>query len=122
MPAPTRTRYTQAGEVDLAYQVLGDGPVDLLLFTGAIIPIECMDEEPSLARFVRRLATFGRLIRFDQRGVGLSDRGSPSAAPTGRHWVEDAVAVLDAAGSRAPRGACPLSVGGGGHHVGGDPS
>ncbi len=100
MPAPVRTRYTQAGEVDIAYQVLGDGPVDLLLFTGAIIPIECMDEEPSMARFVRRLATFGRLIRFDQRGVGLSDRGSPSAAPTGRHWVEDAVAVLDAARSQ----------------------
>jgi class 3 adenylate cyclase len=100
VPAPTKTRYTQAGEVDIAYQVLGDGPVDLLLFTGALIPIECMDEEPSMARLVRRLATFGRLIRFDQRGVGLSDRGSPSAAPTGRHWVEDAVAVLKAAGSQ----------------------
>jgi len=98
--AQVRTRYAQAGDVDIAYQVLGDGPVDLLLFTGAIIPIECMDEEPSMARFVRRLATFGRLIRFDQRGVGLSDRGSPSAVPTGRHWVEDAVAVLDAAGSQ----------------------
>ena len=99
MPAPLRTRYTRAGEVDIAYQVLGHGPIDLLLFTGAIIPIECMDEEPSMARFVRRLATFGRLIRFDQRGVGLSDRGSPSAAPTAEHWVEDAMAVLDAAGS-----------------------
>jgi len=86
--------------VDIAYQVLGDGPVDLLLFTGAIIPIECMEEEPSMARFVRRLATFARLIRFDQRGVGLSDRGSPSAAPTARHWVDDAVAVLDDAGSQ----------------------
>jgi class 3 adenylate cyclase len=94
-----RTRYTQAGEVDIAYQVIGNGPVDLLLFTGAIIPIECMDEEPSMARFVRRLATFSRLLRFDQRGVGLSDRGSPSAAPTARQWVEDAVAVLDATGS-----------------------
>src|SRR5579863_3385588 len=100
VPAAARTRYTQVGEADIAYQVLGDGPVDLLLFTGAIIPIECMDEEPSMARFVRRLATFGRLIRFDQRGVGLSDRGSPSAVPNGRDWVDDAVAVLDAAGSQ----------------------
>jgi class 3 adenylate cyclase len=98
--ASTRTRYAKSGNVDIAYQVLGDGPLDLLLFTGAIIPIECMDEEPSMARFVRRLATFGRLIRFDQRGVGLSDRGSPSAAPTARHWVDDAVAVLDASGSQ----------------------
>ncbi len=53
-----------------------------------------------MAGFVRRLAAFSRLIRFDQRGVGLSDRGSPSAAPTARDWVEDAVAVLDAAGSQ----------------------
>ncbi len=103
MPGPTRTRYTRAGETDIAYQVLGDGPVDLLLFTGLLVPIECMDEEPSMARLVRRLASFGRLIRFDQRGVGLSDRGSLAAAPTGMHWVEDAVAVLDAAGS--PRAA-----------------
>src|ERR1700722_12133640 len=58
-----------------------------------------MDEEPSMAGFVRRLAAFSRLIRFDQRGVGLSDRGSPSAAPTASDWVEDAVAVLDAVGS-----------------------
>jgi class 3 adenylate cyclase len=98
--ASARTHYAKSGDVDIAYQVLGDGPVDLLLFTGAIIPIECMDEEPSMARFVRRLATFARLIRFDQRGVGLSDRGSPSAVPTTRHWVEDAVAVLDDAGSQ----------------------
>ena len=100
VPVPIRTRYTQAGEVEIAYQVLGDGPVDLLLFTGALIPIECIDEEPSMARFVRRLASFGRLIRFDERGVGLSERGSPSTAPTSRQWVEDAVSVLDAAGSQ----------------------
>ncbi len=99
MPSSTRTRYAKCGDSDIAYQVLGEGPVDLLLYTGLIIPIDCMDEEPSLARFQRRLATFGRLIRFDQRGVGLSDRGSPSAAPTGEHWVQDALSVLAAAGS-----------------------
>ncbi len=95
----TRTRYAKCGDVDIAYQVLGEGPRDLLLFTGAIIPIECMDEEPAMARFQRRLASFGRVIRFDQRGVGLSDRGSPSAPPTTENWVEDALAVLDAVGS-----------------------
>jgi class 3 adenylate cyclase len=99
VPASTRTRYAKCGDADIAYQVLGEGPIDLLLFTGLIIPIECMDEEPSMARFQRRLATFGRLIRFDQRGVGLSDRGSPSTAPTGEHWVQDALSVLDAVGS-----------------------
>ena len=77
-----KTRYTRCGDADIAYQVLGEGPIDLLLFTSAIIPIECMDDEPSMARFQRRLAAIGRLIRFDQRGVGLSDRGSPSATPT----------------------------------------
>jgi class 3 adenylate cyclase len=99
VPASVRPRYTKAGGVDIAYQVLGDGPIDLLLFTGLIVPIDCMDEEPSMAGFVRRLAAISRLIRFDQRGMGLSDRGSPSAAPTARDWVEDAVAVLDAVGS-----------------------
>jgi class 3 adenylate cyclase len=99
VPASTRVRYAKSGDVEIAYKVLGEGPIDLLLFTGLIIPIECMDEEPSMARFQRRLSTFGRLIRFDQRGVGLSDRGSPSAAPTGEHWVRDALSVLDAAES-----------------------
>jgi class 3 adenylate cyclase len=98
MPS-TKTRYARCGDVEIAYQVIGDGPRDLLLFTGVIIPIECMDEEPSMARFQRRLAGFGRCIRFDQRGIGLSDRGSPSAPPTAQDWVNDAVAVLDAVGS-----------------------
>ena len=97
--AGARVRYARCGHADIAYQVLGEGPLDLLLLTGVIIPIECMDEEPSLARFQRRLASFGRLIRFDQRGVGLSDRGSTSDPPTHEQWVEDAIAVLDAVGS-----------------------
>jgi class 3 adenylate cyclase len=95
----TRTRYTQCGDVDIAYQVLGDGPIDLLLCTGMVIPIECMDEEPSMARFQRRLASFARLVRFDTRGIGLSERGSPSAPPTHDDWASDALAVLDAVGS-----------------------
>ena len=94
-----RTRYADAGGVDVAYQVLGDGPVDLLLFTGLNIPIECMDEEPRLARFQRRLMSFGRLIRFDRRGMGLSERGSAASPPTKEQWADDGLAVLDAVGS-----------------------
>ena len=100
MAPSTRTRYATCDEVDVAYQVLGDGPIDILLYTGGTTPIDCVDEEPAMARFQRRLATVGRLIRFDRRGVGLSDRGSPSNPPTEAQWVEDAVAVLDAVGSR----------------------
>ena len=53
-----RTHYAKCGDSDIAYQVLGKGPIDLLLFTGLIVPVDCMDEEPSLARFQRRLASF----------------------------------------------------------------
>jgi class 3 adenylate cyclase len=94
-----RTRYAKCGDVDIAYQVLGDGSLDLLLYTGSAVPIECMDDEPSLARFQRRLASFSRLLRFDRRGVGLSDRGSSSMPPTSEQWAQDGLAVLDAVGS-----------------------
>ncbi len=87
------------GEVELAYQVLGDGPVDLLQFTGAVIPMECMDDEPSMHRFERRLASFARVLRFDKRGRGMSDRGSVTSPPSFEDWVADGLAVLDAAGS-----------------------
>ena len=99
MASASRTRYATTSGVDIAYQVLGEGPIDLLMFAGYTIPIDCMDDEPSLARFQRRLASFTRLIRFDPRGVGLSERGSPSIPPTHEDWVADAIAVLDAAGS-----------------------
>jgi class 3 adenylate cyclase len=86
--------------VDIAYQVLGDGPLDLLVYTGSHVPIDCVEEEPSLSRFQRRLASFSRLVRFDRRGVGLSDRGSSSAPPTYEQWAQDGLAVLDAVGSK----------------------
>jgi class 3 adenylate cyclase len=95
----TRAQYAKCGDIDIAYQVLGEGPIDLLLFTGMLIPINCLDDDPSMARFQRRLASFARLLRFDIRGVGLSDRGSPSSPPTEEDWVQDALAVLDAVGS-----------------------
>ena len=99
MPETTKTRYASASGVEIAYQVVGDGPIDLLLFTGAGVPIDCVDDEPSMARFQRRLASFGRLLRFDTRGTGLSDRGSLSTPPIPEHWVEDGLAVLDEVGS-----------------------
>lgn len=84
--------------MDIAYQVLGDGP-DLLVLPGPMISIDAIDSEPSLYRFHRRLASFARVIRFDQRGTGLSSRISTEGALGPVHWAEDAIAVMDAAGS-----------------------
>ena len=61
-----RTRYAECGDVDIAYQVLGDGPTDLLVLPGPSIPIDTIDAEPSMYRFHRRLASFSRVIRFDE--------------------------------------------------------
>jgi class 3 adenylate cyclase len=93
-----RTRYASCGETDIAYQVFGDGPVDLLVLPGPLIPIDCVDLEPAMYRFHRRLASFARVIRFDQRGIGLSSR-VPSLDMLGpKFWAQDAIAVMDAVG------------------------
>lgn len=93
-----RTRYAKCGDIDIAYQVFGDGPTDLLVLPGPSIPIDSIDDEPSMYRFHRRLASFSRVIRFDQRGIGLSSR-VPSMDVIGpKFWAEDAIAVMDAAG------------------------
>ena len=96
-----RTRYAKCGgdlQLDIAYQVFGDGPTDLLVLPGPSIPIDTIDAEPSMYRFHRRLASFSRVIRFDFRGMGLSSR-IPSLDTLGpRFWAEDAIAVLDAIG------------------------
>jgi class 3 adenylate cyclase len=85
--------------MDIAYQVFGDGPVDLLVLPGPNIPIDSIDAEPSMYRFHRRLASFSRVIRLDQRGIGFSSR-VPSIDLIGpKFWAEDAIAVMDAAGS-----------------------
>lgn len=85
--------------MDIAYQVFGDGPVDLLVLPGPNIPIDSIDAEPSMYRFHRRLASFSRVIRLDQRGIGFSSR-VPSVDLVGpKFWAEDAIAVMDAAGS-----------------------
>lgn len=98
MATGARTRYATCGEIDLAFQVLGDGPNALLMLPGASVPIDCIEDEPSIARFHRRLASFCRIVRFDQRGIGMSSR-VPSLELIGpRYWAQDALAVLDAAG------------------------
>ena len=91
------TRYAQSGEASIAYQVLGEGPLDLLFLPGWISQIEQLWELPALRRFFDRLSAVGRVIVFDRRGTGLSDR---VVAPHSLDQeVLDALAVLDAAGS-----------------------
>jgi pimeloyl-ACP methyl ester carboxylesterase len=94
---PPKTRYTRCGSINIAYQVVGDGPIDVVLVPGWISNIEVFWEEPSLARFMRRLAGFSRLILFDKRGTGLSDR--PTDTPTLEERMEDLRAVMNAVGS-----------------------
>jgi pimeloyl-ACP methyl ester carboxylesterase len=70
-----QTRYARSGDVHIAYQVTGEGPFDLVWVPGFVSHLEQHWEEPALARFTERLSSFSRLIRFDKRGTGLSDRG-----------------------------------------------
>ncbi len=91
------TRYTRSGEASIAYQVIGDGCLDVLFMTGWISQIEQLWELPALRRFLERLAVFSRLILFDRRGTGLSD--SVGERYTLEQEALDALAVLDAAGS-----------------------
>jgi pimeloyl-ACP methyl ester carboxylesterase len=95
--APPRTRYTHHADGNIAYQIVGSGPIDLVMASGWLSHLEQMWAEPSYAYFLARLSGFSRLIVFDARGTGLSDRlsGPPSWAAR----VADLVAVLDAAGS-----------------------
>jgi hypothetical protein len=97
MHAPI-TSYAKSGELSIAYQAFGDGPVDLVFVPGFISHLELAWEEPYLARFLRRLATFTRVIFFDKRGTGLSD---PVSQPPGLvERMDDIRAVMDAAGSQ----------------------
>ena len=94
-----RIRYADSNGVFIAYQVTGEGERDLLVVMDGFIPIDTMDDEPRLARTMRRLGSFARVVRFDRRGIGLSDPVSAHAPPTLEQWVEDGIAALDAAGS-----------------------
>jgi len=93
------TRYAKSGNVHIAYQVTGQGPVDLVFVHGWISHIEHLWEEPSVARFLGRLASFSRLILLDKRGTGLSDPVPLDQLPTLDERMDDVRAVMDAAGS-----------------------
>lgn len=93
------TRYAKSGEVNIAYQVVGEGALDLVYVPGWISNVEHNWAEPSYARFLTRLASFARLILFDKRGTGLSDRVAEHELPTLEQRMEDVRAVMDAAGS-----------------------
>jgi pimeloyl-ACP methyl ester carboxylesterase/DNA-binding winged helix-turn-helix (wHTH) protein len=94
---PPETHYARSGDVNIAYQVVGDGPIDLVFVMGWVSHLEYFWQEPSFARFLRRLASFSRLILFDKRGTGLSDR--VTALPTLEERMDDVRAVMEAVGS-----------------------
>jgi pimeloyl-ACP methyl ester carboxylesterase len=95
--SPPPTRYAKSDDVSIAYQILGDGPIDLVLVQGFATHLDMQWEAPPLARFFERLASFSRLVLFDKRGTGLSD--PVSIVPTLEQRVDDVRAVLDACGS-----------------------
>ena len=93
------TKYARSGEYHIAYQVIGEGPPDLVYVPGWISHLDLYWEEPSVAQFLRRLASFSRLIVFDKRGIGLSDPVPAENMPNLEERMDDVRAVLDAAGS-----------------------
>lgn len=96
---PPRVRYVKRGGFNIAYQVMGEGPVDIVLSPGWVSHLDLAWDVPDLARFLRRLSSFSRLILFDKRGTGLSDRIAPDDLPTLEQRMEDMLAVMDATGS-----------------------
>jgi class 3 adenylate cyclase len=93
------TRFARSGDAHIAYQVVGDGPLDLVYVQGFVSNIELNWQEPLYARFLSRIASFARLITFDKRGTGLSDRVPEDRLPTLEQRMDDLRAVMDAVGS-----------------------
>ncbi len=102
MPDQDETRFARIGDVHIAYQIVGDGPIDILFVDTWVHHVEAVWDFPDFARLLRRLSSFGRLIHFDRRGTGLSDPVPLDRLPDFDTQVEDVVAVLDAAGSERP--------------------
>ncbi|MEZ5355713.1 MAG: alpha/beta fold hydrolase [Bryobacteraceae bacterium] len=98
--AQPATRYTLSGEVNIAYQMLGEGAIDVVFVMGWVSHLEYFWLEPRFARFLQRLASFSRLILFDKRGTGLSDRVPIHQLPTLELRMDDVRAVMDAVGSK----------------------
>ncbi|MBC7928701.1 MAG: alpha/beta fold hydrolase [Bryobacteraceae bacterium] len=106
-----KTRYVENGGVNIAYQVTGDGPVDLVFVMGWVSHLEYIWTEPRSARFLQRLSSFSRVILFDKRGTGLSDRVPLAQLPTIEQRMEDVHAVMDSIGSQRAV-ICGVSEGG----------
>jgi class 3 adenylate cyclase len=107
------TRYALSGDVNIAYQVMGDGPVDLILVPGVVSHVEFLHELTGYTAFLRRLSTFARVVTFDKRGQGLSDR--MSGAPSLEQRMDDVRAIMDEIGSRSAAlmgfsEGCPMGV------------
>src|SRR5262245_7218243 len=97
MASLPKTQYAKSGDLHIAYQVTGSGPLDLVWIPGFVSHLESSWEHPWPRRFLERLSAFSRLIRFDKRGTGLSDR--VGGIPTLEERMDDVRAVMDAAGS-----------------------
>jgi pimeloyl-ACP methyl ester carboxylesterase/DNA-binding winged helix-turn-helix (wHTH) protein len=108
---PPETMYARSGDVNIAYQVIGDAPLDLVFVMGWVSHMEYFWREPNFARFLLRLASFSRLILFDKRGTGLSDRVPINQLPTLEQRMDDVRAVMDAVGSERAA-LCGVSEGG----------
>jgi pimeloyl-ACP methyl ester carboxylesterase/class 3 adenylate cyclase len=106
-----QTRYALSGDLHVAYQVFGEGAIDLVFVAEFWNSIEAMWEQPGFRRFLERLGSFARVICFDQRGTGSSDPVSLSELPTLEQWADDVLAIMDAVGSKK---AALLGSGGGG--------
>jgi serine/threonine protein kinase/DNA-binding winged helix-turn-helix (wHTH) protein len=104
-------RYARSGDINIAYQVIGDAPLDLVFVMGWISHLEYFWTEPSFARFLRRLASFCRVILFDKRGTGLSDSVPLEQLPTLEQRMDDVRAVMEAVGSERAV-LCGVSEGG----------
>ncbi|WP_442869305.1 alpha/beta fold hydrolase [Bradyrhizobium sp. CCBAU 11357] len=108
-----KTRYARSGELSIAFQVAGSGPIDITLVNGSISHLELVYELPNVVKNVQRFARFARVIGFDKRGQGLSDR--VPGAPSLEERMDDVRAVLDAVGSRRTvllgfSEGCPMSL------------
>lgn len=98
-PVRSETKYARSGDVHIAYQVIGDGPIDLVFVPGWVSHVELSWEVSVYASFLIKLASFSRLIIFDKRGTGLSDRVGLRNLPTLEERAEDLLVVMDAVGS-----------------------
>ncbi len=104
-------RYARSGQINIAYQVLGKGEIDMVFVMGWVSHLDWFWKEPRFAQFLKSLASFSRLILFDKRGTGLSDRVPHHELPTLEQRMEDVHAVMDAVGSERAV-LCGVSEGG----------